>query len=229
MRSNALHRSTRQAGRARSVREAAGGSRSGGFTLIEIVIALSVLVVAASIFYQMLLGTSRLRQTNHQNALAADAARVVIEEMRNVPFLEIYKRYNEDPADDPGGAGTGPGNLFDVAGLEALDGAPGGKAGKITFPSLFIEATPGPAPGKKKLGVPGGGGGTPAGWQLRENYVDDSLGMPRDLNGDNVVDELNHASDYILLPVRVQVSWQGPAGKRTLEMVSQLSDFVLVP
>lgn len=227
MRSNALHRSTRPDGCARSGREVARGSRTDGFTLVEIVIALSVLVVAASIFYQMLLGTSRLRQTNQQNALAADAARVVIEEMRNVPFLEIYKRYNEDPADDPGGAGTAPGNQFDVAGLEALAGAQGGKTGKVTFPSLFVAATPGVV-GKKKIGVVGSGG-TAAGWQLRENYADESLGMPRDLNGDNVVDELNHASDYIVLPVRVQVTWQGPAGKRTLEIVTQLSDFVLVP
>ena len=140
MRSKALHRSTRQAGRARSVRTA---SAHDGFTLIEVVIALSVLVVAASIFYQMLLGTSRLRQTNHQNAVAADSARVVLEEMRNVPFLEIYERYNEDPADDPAGAGTAPGNLFDVAGLEPLAGAPGGKTGTITFPSLFVQGTPG--------------------------------------------------------------------------------------
>ncbi len=197
-----------------------------GFTIVEIVVAMSVLIVAASIFYQMLLGTTRLRQLNQETALAADTARVVLERMRNVPFLEIYRRYNEDPQDDPDGQGTAPGNLFDVAGLAALPSAGDGKPGTISFPSIFVQDAGGGGGGGGKLGGGVGvGGGGASGWQLREDFEDDELGLPRDLNGDNVIDSEAHDSDYILLPVRVRVDWVGPVGPRNLEVVTMLSDF----
>src|SRR5262247_363546 len=116
MRSKDLRRPPKSPARARA-----------GLTIVEVIVALSVLVVAASIFCQTLLSAARVRQLNRDNALAADAARVVLERMRNRPFHEIYKAYNEDPKDDPGGNGKGPGHLFDVQGLEPLDDAPQGK------------------------------------------------------------------------------------------------------
>ena len=186
--------------------------------------ALSVLVVAASIFCQTLLSTSRLRQVNRENALAADAARVVLERMRNEPFLEVFRDYNEDPNDDPGGKATGPGHLFDVAGLEALDGAPGGKAGTVVFPSRAVQITQSTGGTGKVGGM--GGTTTTTQWQLREDVEDESLGMPRDLNGNNVVDTANHSSDYLILPVRVKIEWQSGTGSRRFEIVTQLGDFI---
>jgi hypothetical protein len=41
--------------------------------------------------------------------------------------------------------------------------------------------------------------------------------MPRDLDGDGVVDALNHATNYVLLPVRVRVAWRGVSGARQLD------------
>src|SRR5262245_12629866 len=130
--------------------------RRHGVAIVEVVVALSVLVVAASIFCQMLVSTGRLRQMNRENALATDAARVVIEEMRNRPFLEIYRAYNEEPKDDPGGQGTAPGYLFDVPGLTPLDGALQGKAGRIVMPSMQVQVTTSSGSGgggKKILGT----------------------------------------------------------------------------
>jgi prepilin-type N-terminal cleavage/methylation domain-containing protein len=234
MLSMALHRSPLRPHRdARAVEGRAGRrarvrGRSLGFTIVEILIALSVLVVAASIFYQMVIGATRLRQVNHENALAADAARVVLERMRNETFLEVYRLYNEDPQDDPAGQGTAPGNTFDVAGLTALDGGVGGKPGSITFPSLLVQSGGGGG-GKKKMGMMGGGGEAVSDWQLREDYEDDSLGLPRDLNGDNVIDSADHSSDYILLPVRVRVSWKGPVGPRSFQIVTMLGEFDTEP
>jgi type II secretory pathway pseudopilin PulG len=199
-----------------------------GLTIVEVVVALSVLVVAASIFCQTLLSTARVRQLNRDNALAADAARVALERMRNEPFEEIYKAYNEDPKDDPGGNGTGPGHLFDVAGLDPLDDAPLGKVGRVTFPSMSVQVTTGGGGGGKKS--LGGGGVTDSTttvteWHLREDVVDEGLGTPRDLNGNNVIDTANHSSDYIVLPVRVRIEWKSRAGARRFDIVTQLGDF----
>jgi len=198
-----------------------------GLTIVEVVVALSVLVVAASIFCQTLLSTARVRQLNRDNALAADAARVVLERMRNEPFLEIYKGYNEDPKDDPGGNGTGPGHLFDVAGLEPLDGAPLGKVGRVTFPSMAVQVTASSGGGGKKPlgGITDGGTTTVTEWHLREDVADEGLGMPRDLNGNNVIDTANHSGDYLVLPVRVRIEWKSGVGARRFDIVTQLGDF----
>jgi len=201
----------------------------GGLTLVEIVVAMSVLVVAATIFGQMLLSTSRLRQLNHENALAADAARVVLERMHNLAFHDVYRSFNEDPADDPLGKGTGPGYLFAVDGLTPIDGAPGGKAGRITFPSRQVQVTTETTTsggGKKSLG------GTTTTttslqWHVREDFQDKKLGMPRDLNGNNVVDTANHSTDYIVLPARIEIQWKNGPSTRHFELVTQLADFRL--
>ena len=58
--------------------------------------------------------------------------------------------------------------------------------------------------------------------ELREDFVDVALGMPRDLNGDGLTDPQDHAADYTMLPVRVSVSWQGAMGPRTTTITGNL-------
>jgi len=209
------------------------GSRARrGLTLVEIVVALSVMVVAASIFCQMLISTTRLRQQNRENALATDAARVVIERMRNTPFLDVYRSFNEDPDDDPLGKGTGPGHLFEVKGLTPRADAPQGMVGRIVLPSVLVTTTSGSGGtgGGGKVGAAGAGAGgstTTTHWQLREDYQDAELGLPRDLNGNNVVDTADHSSDYLILPVRILIQWKGIAGARSMEVLTQLGDMRL--
>ena len=200
------------------------GPRSG-ISLVEVIVSLSILVVAASIFCQMLLSTTRMRQVNRESALAADAARVVLERMRNEPFLEVYRDYNEDPKDDPGGIGTGSGHQFDVAGLVPVAGAPQGKVGRIYFPTKVVQVASGGGSGTGgKKGVTGFGMMVTE-YHLREDVEDESLGMPRDLNGNNVIDTANHSADYLVLPVRVLIEWKGGSGTRKFELVTQLTDF----
>ena len=62
-------------------------------------------------------------------------------------------------------------------------------------------------------------------WELREVYVDEALGMPRDLNGDNLQDELDRRADYVRLPVCVRVTWDGPNGPQQFELHSILADY----
>jgi hypothetical protein len=57
---------------------------------------------------------------------------------------------------------------------------------------------------------------------LREDAVDAELGMPRDLDGDGTVDTDDHAGDYLVLPVRVRVTWDGVSGSRSYTICTVL-------
>jgi len=46
----------------------------------------------------------------------------------------------------------------------------------------------------------------------------------RDLNGDGELDEENHATDYMLLPVTVRIVWTGTAGRRSVEFSTVLAN-----
>ncbi len=136
--------------------------------------------------------SQKLARTNEENAIAYAAARLTAAELQGVPFDEIFASYNSDPSDDPDGAGTAPGGDFDARGLSpALDDADG-FVGEIVFPE---QAT---------------GVGTAV--ALREDLALPELGMPRDLNGDGFPDGLDHAGDYIVLPVTIRVRWRGASG-----------------
>ena len=56
--------------------------------------------------------------------------------MKQTPFREIWRRYNSNPADDPGGPGTAPGNNFAVPLLRPLPGDADGLPGEIFFPEI---------------------------------------------------------------------------------------------
>ena len=47
--------------------------------MIEMMVVMSVMLVAVSIFYQMMLATARLRTINHENAIAIEGARAIVE------------------------------------------------------------------------------------------------------------------------------------------------------
>ncbi len=178
-------------------------SRSAGMTLIEIWIGIAVLVTAVLGFSKTMVMVERAQQRTREVGLASQAARQVLEQIQSVSFAEAFRRFNGDPSDDPGGPGTAPGKNFAVPGLSAVPGDPDGLPGEIIFPT--------PA------GLPG---------VLRENVVDAALGMPRDLNGDGVIDNLtNYSTTYTILPVRVQVRWASPAGPAVFELRTMLGNY----
>ena len=53
--------------------------------------------------------------------------------------------------------------------------------------------------------------------------TDPRLCMPRDLNGDKVIDGEDHSLDYMVLPVTVSVRWKGKGGVRTFELHTMLA------
>ncbi len=172
-------------------------------TLIELVLVLGILALAFGMLASTLMANSRQRSINRDSALAAEAARGVFEEMMNADFDVIFALYNSDPSDDPGGAGSAPGSRFDVPGLSPLPNSPDGMEGLVVVPQLKVAADE---------------------WALREDFVDDEMGMPRDLNGDSIIDALDHRRDYLLLPVRVELEWQGRFGPRKMSVSVMLAD-----
>jgi len=229
-----------------------------GATLIEMMIVMTILVVAAGIFSRMVIATDQLRTVNRENTLASNAARDVLEEMRDNPFDKIFALYNPDPSDDPDGPGTAPGNLFTVEGLRPLETSATGFQLEVVMPEL-PPGSPSQLGGTEwdrssettstsstttttttsggKLGSTGtlSGGSTggstttePVGttWELREDYQNEALGLPRDLNGDSMIDCADHAQDYIVLPILIRVEWQGPNGPRVFEMHTMLTEYI---
>lgn len=178
----------------------ARGARAG-MSLLELMIAIVLLLIGMLGFTQSLVSSVTTGATTRETSLATEAARRTLETLSSEDFGQVFARYNADPTDDPGGAGSAPGASFAVAGLQAAAGDPDGLPGEILFPTL--------------AGAPG---------VLREDAVNAALGVPRDLDGDGVVDALDHASDYRLLPVVVRVSWRGKAGDAQFELRTLLAD-----
>ena len=171
--------------------------KRGGFTLLETIIAVAAMAVVFGAMTSTLVTSNVLVQSNQETAIAMDAAASTLAELRATAFATAFATFNRIPDDDPGGVGTAPGAAFDVPGLAPQAGDPDGRVGLVLFP----------------------GNGT----ELREDAVDAAIGMPRDLDGDGAIDALNHAGDYLVLPVRVRVEWTGRGGSREVELVMTLA------
>ncbi|MFT4540763.1 MAG: prepilin-type N-terminal cleavage/methylation domain-containing protein [Planctomycetota bacterium] len=171
--------------------------RTAGFSLIEVLIAITVFAVSIGAVGTTLVATTALSKTSNEISEAVESACSLLEQVRAEEFQDIFATYNDSGADDIDGVDTAPGSSFDVDGKSPWVGSV--SVGEVIFPGDGIE--------------------------LREDFVDRELGMPRDLNGDGVIDDLNHASDYTILPLRVRVRWSGKSGEIEKSMVSVLIDF----
>ncbi len=171
-----------------------------------------ILLVAISLFSSALVAMFEQREISRERFLASEAVRSEFERMRNEEIGDVYALFNEDPEDDLLGPGTAPGSRFDVFGLDPLADAPDGLAGEVLLPYVNV-AEP----------------GMPPVWELREDMEWESLGMPRDLNRDNVVDAVDHSEDYVLLPVEARVEWVGRFGRKELRMYTLLTGYSMDP
>jgi type II secretory pathway pseudopilin PulG len=171
--------------------------RRAGVSLVELMISLTVFVIGFGAVTTNLVTLRTLQRTDHETSRALEAARSMIERIRGDDFAAIYASYNEDPDDDPDGPGTAPGASFAVDGLDARPGDPDGAPGRIVMPG--------------------------DGRELREDALDVTLGMPRDLNADRAVDGSDHAGDYTFLPLRVRIEWTGITGARAIELVTSIT------
>jgi hypothetical protein len=158
-------------------------------------IALTVVSVAVYMLSSTITATMVHSSARKERTISVETAMNVLERMRAVPFEELVALYNSDPDDDPKGPGTAPGPTFDVTGLEPREGAQA--VGFIELPILDGE--------------------------IRENLNIPELSLPRDLNGDLVVDGADHKLDYKVLPIKIRVEWSGASGEGQLVVYSMFS------
>jgi prepilin-type N-terminal cleavage/methylation domain-containing protein len=178
----------------------ANDAPSKGFTLIEVVIAMAVMAVAILGLLSMLANTMKIQESAREQALAMNACREVLDQMRSSGnFSELFRRYNSTTSDNAGLVGAIPGNAFDVPGLSPIPGDADNRVGRIVIPEDPTTPT-----------------------ILRENLSNPELGTPMDLNGDGVVDGNNHAGDYTLLPVAIVVEWKGTTGNAKIQIPTVL-------
>jgi hypothetical protein len=170
--------------------------------MIELAVAMAVLVVGVLGYSKSIMSARLSIQRIHELDRAAQSAREMLERIEAEAFADAFRRFNADPTDDPGGAGTAPGASFAINGLSAVPGDADGMAGEVIFP-----VRPGVAS------------------QLREDVLMPELGMPRDLSGDGVVDAGDHALDYKLLPVIVRVTWRSSSGPASYELKTLLANY----
>lgn len=177
--------------------------RRSGFALIELIVAGSVLMIGALALVQTFAVSREVGRSNRETAVAAEVARGVLEQLESfTPHAAIFALHNAAPGDDPGGlapiAGfTGSG--FDVPALGVAAGDLDGLVGEVVFPIDLLTG------------------------ELREDLDLPELGMPRDLNGDLVIDGDDRANDYILLPTLVRLRWESAGRVRSYEVRTILS------
>jgi Tfp pilus assembly protein PilV len=172
-------------------------SRTAGLTLLEVVLSITLLLIGITAISRLTIGVTRASSMARDTELATEAAKAILERIQAEAFAQAFRSFNTTGADDPGLPNTSPGANFDVPGLRATPDDPDGQPGEVVFPCSPSDPT-----------------------QLREDVVDAELGMPRDLNGDGLIDAANHATNYKLLPVLVRVRWQaadGTTGRVTLK------------
>ncbi len=177
-------------------RESAKVNRRRGLTLIEVMVAFLVMSVAVYILSSTVTASVSHSIVKAEKTLAVEAAMNTIEKIRAMPQADIFALHNSDPSDDPYGPGTGPGNTFDVDGLERIPGRP--SVGTILMPGT--------------------------GAVLDESATQPEFGLPRDLDGNLVIESGDCSDRYIVLPLTIRIEWQSRLGPRSFEIATMLAD-----
>ncbi len=104
-------------------------------------------------------------------------------------ILEDLRRADYDTLVTDFGSGGTPGDGFDVSGLNPRSADTDGRVGRVRF--VLDETATDP--------------------------VASRFGLPRDLNGDGDATDSNVATSHRMVPVRIEVEWEGVTGPAFLE------------
>lgn len=165
------------------------GARRRGFTLVELSLAMTILIVALVSISAATLKAHSLRRQNRERTLATNAMRSTAERIHSLSYITVEDSPDTWVQDVLGTYGPGGtvGNTFDVPGLNPI----GANASVGTITIVTDETVADAA-----LGV--------------------DFGMPRDLNGDLDALDNDVTADARILPVVITVNYQGGTGPVTI-------------
>ena len=169
----------------RGVRGAACAPRRGGFTLVEISLAMTVLLVALMAMSASTIRTHALRRQNHERAMAQNAIRQISEEIHAL-------------ADELQAPGAGSWSSDFIAGL-----SPGGSLGN-TFAIGELNAQVGAASVGTITVV--------LNEAISDDELGVEFGMPRDLDSDGQADNADVTGTALILPIIITARWHGVSG-----------------
>src|SRR5262245_30676654 len=179
--------STSRAAERGSARAPAGRRGRAGFTLLELAIAISILLIGLVALVSASSRMDGLRKQNRERTILQNGVRSMAERIH-----ARAQEFSTDPATwaarllavfGPGGTS---GDTFDIEGLSP---APGSAAvGRIR---IVTDET------------------------ASDVVLGAELGMPRDLNGDGDDDDVDVSASARLLPVILSLRWKGQSGDCT--------------
>ncbi len=159
-------------------------ARSAAFTLIEVAIVGSVLTIGMMAMALTSVASSSLQRTSQEVNQAENMVRAVTSLVQSVS--ETAKTSNggwSQTLVDAFQPGATPGRSLPARQLKAADGTPA----SVTILVITDETQT-----DEQLGV--------------------KMGMPRDLNGDNMMDNTDVSASATMLPVIIQLQWNGISG-----------------
>lgn len=167
---------------------------SAGFTLIEVMVTASVLLIGLLAMTSTSVVVNSLRRSASDQQVAQAAMQAVVEDLHAAARAADSDATNW--ADDVlavYGTGGVPGDSFPIQGLDPWEGET-----DVAFVEIITDETSTDG----ALGV--------------------AAGMPRDLNGDGTASTTDIRGTAALLPAIVRVQWRGAAGQQQLTQVVYL-------
>ncbi len=158
--------------------------KRGGFTLAELALAMTMLIVALISISAATLRSHSLRRQNRERTLAHNAIRSISERIHSLSYITVENSpttWVQDLLARYGPGGT-IGNQFDVEGLN-----PPGAAGRVGSIQIVTDET------------------------LTDLALGVELGMPRDLNGDGDAND-NVVATARLLPIIITLTYRSASG-----------------
>lgn len=211
-----------------------GRGAERGALLIEILLGLLVLALAAAGSVSSTLSGMSLEEENRDTAAATNTLRHMLEELETMPLEEVFARFNADPTDDPDGVGTAIGSTFALdafrtSGLlttELLTYA--NPPPPMTYP-IDMDVPPEPLPAPKatalrplmnvEITFPVDMDGN-----LAENVTGGIWGTQGwDMDGDGTIASGDRSEGYKLIPIHLRLTWTNARGAQSITAVRVLA------
>ena len=171
-------------------------SRSG-FSLVDVCMSMALLVVGLGVLIGSTFSAMKLDQVNASTALASQALRGLCEEMQAMPIEEVLDSY--------------------VVADDEDERTKAQKLARLTLRDPSLADRTGREPIARARFPLDADGRT-----LREDLELPEFGLPRDLDGDGAIDAGDKRGLFRILPVVLELDWEGPSGPQHLRVSTVL-------